>query len=62
MRQIKTLITALTLVCIASVCLAGFVTFLLWREAGRVLSHGKPVPMSGHKTVLIAVPDRSEMS
>jgi hypothetical protein len=37
MLQIKTLITALTVICIASVCLAGLVTFMLWREAGRVL-------------------------
>ena len=39
MLQIKTLITALTVICIASVCLAGLVTFMLWREAGRVLDH-----------------------
>lgn len=37
MLQIKTLITALTVICIASVCLAGLITFMLWREAGRVL-------------------------
>ena len=39
MLQIKTLITTITLICIASVCLAGLVTFMLWREAGRVLDH-----------------------
>ena len=61
MRQIKTLITTLTIVCIASVCLAGLVTFMLWREAGRVLQHGKSVPMSEKDTALIAIPDRSKM-
>ena len=60
MLQIKTLITTLTVICIASVCLAGLVTFMLWREAGRVLHHGKPVPMSTKDTALIALPDRRE--
>ena len=54
MLQIKTLLTAITIICIASVCLAGLVTFMLWREADRVLRHRKAVPMSGKDTTLIA--------
>ena len=61
MLQIKTLITALTVICIASVCLAGLVTFMLWREAGRVLHHGKTIPMSHKDPALIAFPERREM-
>lgn len=60
MRQIKTLITALTVICIASVCLAGLVTFMLWREASRVLHAGKGVPMSEKATILTTISDRSE--
>ncbi|MAU67892.1 MAG: hypothetical protein CMF06_13005 [Hyphomonas sp.] len=59
MLQIKTLITALTLITIASVCLAGLVTFMIWREAGRMLHHGKAASLTA-KTARLAAPVRSE--
>lgn len=55
MRQLSTLVTALTVICIASVCLAGLVTFMLWREAGRMLHHGKPLAMVNKDTALIGL-------
>ena len=64
MRQVQTMITALTVVCIASVCLAGLVTFMLWREAGRVLdrmhvrdgmrSEGSVAKLSAAETTMAA--------
>jgi len=61
MLQIKTLITALTVICIASMCLAGLVTFMLCREAGRMLHHGKPAPMAGQTPHLIALSKRNQL-
>ena len=57
MLQVKTLITALAVICIASVCVAGLVTFMLWREAGRLLYHGKTVPAAPKAPALIGLPD-----
>jgi hypothetical protein len=59
MVQIKTLITAITIICIASVCVAGLVTFMIWREAGRMLHHGKAASLTA-KTAQLAAPVRSE--
>jgi hypothetical protein len=57
MLQIKTLITALTIICIASVCLAGLLTFMLWREAGRVLHNEKAGSLAA-KPAQLAAPVR----
>ncbi len=60
MLQIKTLITAITLICIASVCLAGLVTFMLWREAGRMLHHSKATSLAAKPASLVAPATRGE--
>ncbi|KCZ82930.1 MULTISPECIES: hypothetical protein [Hyphomonas] len=54
MLQIKTLMTAITIICIASVCLAGLVTFMLWREAGRMLHHSKATSLTAKPASLVA--------
>jgi hypothetical protein len=59
MVQIKTLITAITIICIASVCVAGLVTFMIWREAGRMLHHGKAASLTA-KIAQLAAPVRSK--
>ncbi|WP_321489172.1 hypothetical protein [uncultured Hyphomonas sp.] len=60
MLQIKTLITALTLICIASVCVAGLVTFMIWREAGRMMHHGKAASLTAKPAPLAAPAKRGK--
>jgi hypothetical protein len=60
MLQIKTLITALTVICIASVCLAGLVTFMLWREAAKIRHQGKAASLTEQPSLLVASVRRSE--
>ena len=57
MLQIKTLLTGLTVICIASVCLAGLVTYMLWRETRRLRYHRKMAAMAPKAPALLGLPD-----
>jgi len=56
MLQIKTLLTGLTVICIASVCVAGLVTYMLWRETRRLRYHRK-VAAAPRAPALLARPN-----
>ncbi|MCC0017545.1 MAG: hypothetical protein H6879_00500 [Rhodobiaceae bacterium] len=61
MRPVETLLTTLTIICVASTCVAGLVAFMLWRETQRVLRSARAIPMSDKHAGLLALPDRTRI-
>jgi len=57
MLQIKTLLTGLTVILIASVCVAGLVTYMLWRETRRLRYHHKMAAVAPEAPALLNRPD-----